>query len=439
MRFSPGCAALALAALLAAPVAGAQSTDGYHNLLVFPVAVDTASFTQRFTVHNPYSHTAGYRGQAIHFTYYPADGTSQSGPLDCNTTGLIGGRSYTFSRLKELCNGLPAGSQFGVLVMDSVITSDGSSLAFAGFSRVANPQGGGFNVEAYPAHTFTSATSIVDGVRRSASTASAPEFQTNCFIGNMGEFTKSASPVQTDVIVTAFDFQGYQVGSATSYSLAPGRFVRLLDVFAAVGAPAGDYYDARVEFSKVGAQSPGLITFCTVQDNTSFNADFRIGKQARWGTQGFGSMDQMRQRETRAASDLVLPGTEGPRAFSIAAGDSSNDHLLNFAHPDRVGCEIIDPATNARALPQYGLELRLLARRNGAWEMLAGGNGVTGFDNVFLGDRVEIGDGADAPYLLEVESSGQNTSVERPYTLHCKSGSGHGIGQLVRTGGPPLF
>jgi hypothetical protein len=407
--------------------------------MVFPVAVDSASFTQRFTLHNPYSNAVGYKGQAVQFTYYPADGTSQAVPLACNTTGLIGGRSYTFFNLREICNGLPQGSQFGVLVMESVVTSDGSSLAFAGFSRVSNPQGAGFNVEAYPAHTFTSATSVVDGLRRSMATANAPAFQTNCFIGNMGEFTPAANPVETSVIVTAFDFQGYQVGAATQFALAPGRFVRLLDVFSAVGAPAGNYYDARVEFSKVGAQSPGLITFCTVQDNTSFNADFRIGKQALRSAQSVGSMDNLRLRETRANGDLMLPGTAVPRLFTIPAGASSNDHLISFAHPDRIGCEIINPATNARALPEYGLELRLLTYRDGAWEALGGGNDVVGFDYLFLGDRTEIGNGSDVTYLLEVESNGQNAGADRPYTLHCKSGSGHGIGHLVRTGGPSLF
>lgn len=439
--------ALACALCLFAPLAFGQSTDGYHAIQVFPVVVDTASFTQRFTFRNPYSDDVGSRVVAVGITYYPAMGTAQATPMACNTLNLTGGASHTFASLREICPALPLGSNFGMLVARSVpgpavATSD---LAFAGFSRVSNPLGAGFNVEAFAASNFTSATSVVDGVRRLAATPGSPTFQTNCFVGNIGEITPSGTPVPTSVEVRVFDAANVQVGTTRTVALLPGQVERLLDVFQEVGAPAQDFPDARVSFTKVGSESPGLLSFCTVQDNTSFNADFRIGKQELFSNFMVGSQDQQRYRDIVASGDLKLPGTAALRTFGIPnaitapSGDSSNDHLFQFQHPDVVSCEVRNPATNARALASYGLEMRLLAFRGGVWVPIAGGNDATGFDELFLGDKIENGAGANAFYLLEVEGNGQISSADRPYKLRCRSGSGHGIGHLVRTGGPVLF
>ena len=62
-----------------------------------------------------------------------------------------------------------------------------SNLPYAGFSRVSNPQGNGFTVEAFAASEFTSADGVINGLRRSAATPSAPAFQTNCFLANLNQ------------------------------------------------------------------------------------------------------------------------------------------------------------------------------------------------------------------------------------------------------------
>ena len=71
--------------------------------------------------------------------------------------------------------------------------------------------------------------------------------------------------------------------------------------------------------------------------------------------------------------------------------------------------------------------------------MLAGGNDVSGFANLYLGDKQSQGGGANTRYLLEVESAEANMENSRPYALRCTSGSGHTRAELLRAGGPDLF
>jgi hypothetical protein len=52
-------------------------------------------------------------------------------------------------------------------------------------------------------------------------------------------------------------------------------------VFAAAGAAPGDHTNVRAQFTRTSAETLDLIGFCTVQDNTSFGADFRIAKSIK--------------------------------------------------------------------------------------------------------------------------------------------------------------
>ena len=155
-------AAIAAVSLLhsAAP-ANAQTTNGYHSVQVFPVVVDTASFTQRFNFRNP----AGVM-LTLQPIYYPAIGTTQATTLTCPSFNILGNKTLAFNSLREMCPALAAGSQFGFL---SVRVTNFVVVPFAGFSRVANPQGNGFTVEAFAANEFTAADGVINGLRRSAS------------------------------------------------------------------------------------------------------------------------------------------------------------------------------------------------------------------------------------------------------------------------------
>ena len=68
----------AMAVSFAAP-ALAQSTDGFHTHMVFPVVVDSASFTQRFTFTNPDDN----RNMTIEARFVPGEGSSQASAFTC--------------------------------------------------------------------------------------------------------------------------------------------------------------------------------------------------------------------------------------------------------------------------------------------------------------------------------------------------------------------
>jgi hypothetical protein len=413
----------ALAATTLAPFAFAQSTDGYHSIQVFPLVVDTGSFAQRFTLRNPDLDNA----VTVTPTYVPGDGTSQATPLTCETITIPAGGSVTLPSLHDVCAALPGGSQFGFL---HLAESSPANRPFAAFSRVSNPLGNGFTVEAFPAHTFTSADTVIAGIRRVSASGSSPALQTNCFIGNLNEVTPGEVTFPTTVEYSILDATGAEIARASAI-LTPGHLTRLFDVFAAAGAPAGDYPDATVKFEELGSGEPGLLTYCTVQDNTSYGADFRIGKQEGGYSTAYssiGAQDDHVTRDAYVAADIAGP-TGTARDFSIPAGAFANTHVMYFRHPDSVQCELANPITHERLVADDGLELRMLDQ-DGA--LVAGGNMALGFGEVYLGDKGDRNDGANTRYLLEVESNGLNLTNERPYALHCQSGSGHSLGDMVR-------
>jgi hypothetical protein len=165
-----------------------------------------------------------------------------------------------------------------------------------------------------------------------------------------------------------------------------------------------------------------------VQESATLGADFRIGKQER-GAGGLsypgdiiGSQDNHVARETLVSADGV------GRQFEIGTGNSANTHVVYFRHPDYMQCELVDSG-NARLLPSAGLEMRMLDQEGA---VLAGGAGVTGWSDLYLGDKDERNGGSNTRYTIEVESNGQNAGAVRAYALHCRSGSGHSLGDLVR-------
>jgi len=381
-RLAIPSAALFLA-ISAAGVASAQSTDGYHSIQVFPAVVDSTVFTQRFTFRNPDPDNA----LSIAVTYFPGTGTTQATSLTCDPVAVPAGGSVTFASLRALCTNLAAGSQFGYVYLSE---NSAQNRPFAAYSRAANGTGIGFSVESFPAHTFTSADSVVTGVRRLSAMGGSPAYQTNCFIGNLNDISPPAIPVPTTIEYSVLDNAGVELGRS-SIILTAGKLTRLLDIFAAANVPAGNYDDASVKFEELGPGEPGLMTFCTVQDNTSYGADFRIAKQE----QGFstpyssvGAQDDSVSRDSTVDSDMIVPGDLAARQFNI-------------------------PAT-----------------------VIAGGNDSAGFGEVYLGDKTDRNDGANARYSIQVESNGQNAGGERPYRLHCQSGSGHSLGDIVRYNTP---
>ena len=212
-------------------------------------------------------------------------------------------------------------------------------------------------------------------------------------------------------------------------NLAPGQVERLSDIFAVGLAPAGDWDDAQIKFEALGPDEPGSMACCTVQENTTFGADFRVAKQ-ELGAGGqanplsdvVGSQDNHVTRNTLTSVDSI------GRNFTIAAGANVNTHIFYFRHPDYGQCEIVDPNTNVRALPGYGLEIRMIGPDG---LIVAGGTDVASFSPTYLGDKTDRNGGSNTRYRVQLEDSGQNSASNRPYKLHCQSGSGHTMGDLI--------
>jgi hypothetical protein len=170
---------------------------------------------------------------------------------------------------------LVGSNHFGYLVVQDAATE--AINAFFVYSRTQNPQAIGFSIEGFPAGSLTGQSQRVKGLKRSAGPV---PYQSNCFVAS---FEK---PV--DYIIRLRDSGGGVIGTvpqapATSLHLEPHQLIRYLDIFAAAGV-VGDISNVSAQINAVNPTSPGnrdhplFASFCTVQDNVSFGADFRIGK-----------------------------------------------------------------------------------------------------------------------------------------------------------------
>ena len=202
---------------------------------------------------------------AVHF--YEANNSVAPGTKACNDVSVPAGRSVQITLATQCALGV-SGGHFGlVVVADKAVPA---THAFYGYMRVQNPQGVGFSVEGFPVGNFNNQVGNATGLKRKSA---APTYQTNCFVGSLDQ------PVGYQLKLFN-DSTGAQVGGTLTGSLTAFQQYRYLDVFGidGVNAPAGDLSNVRAEFTQTSGGSANLIGFCTVQDNTSFGADFRIAK-----------------------------------------------------------------------------------------------------------------------------------------------------------------
>jgi hypothetical protein len=246
---------------MAAGLAQAQTTAGTGTTIVFPVTAKTASYASEVTLYNPNATPL-----VADVAFYEANNSTTPGPKACTQVTVPANRSLQFS-LDTQCT-LAAGSHFGSVVISDTAAPPGNP--FYGYSRVQNPQGIGFSIEGFPIGHFTNQVAQSIGLKRQAA---APIYQTNCFAGSLD------LPVSYELRL--YDGgTGAQIGSTVTGSLAAFQQYRYLDVFGVngVNAPAGDQLNVRAEFTQTSGGSASLIGLCTVQDNTSYGADFRIAK-----------------------------------------------------------------------------------------------------------------------------------------------------------------
>jgi len=238
----------------------AQTTSGTSATIVVPVIAQTTSFGSEVTAYNP-------NGAAItvNVSFYDAQNTASPGLKVCTQLSLPAGRSAQFSVAAQCA--LPAGSNFGLLIL----AEQSGTQRFYGYARTQTPGGVGFSTEGFPIENFNDQLQHAAGIKRLAAAGSLPAFQTNCFVATLGDAVNYELRLFNGTI-------NAQIGNTLAGTLQPYQQYRYLDVFALAGAPAGDLTNVRAEFTNLTAATKKLIGFCTVQENTTFSADFRIAK-----------------------------------------------------------------------------------------------------------------------------------------------------------------
>jgi hypothetical protein len=163
---------------------------------------------------------------------------------------------------------LDSSGHFGLLVASDVA---GTNQIF-GYARTQNNASAGFSVEGFPSDNFATDTTNATGLK--GSTNPSPPYQSNCFVASL------ADPVS--YVIKLFDgTASAQIGSDIVGSLNAFEEVRYVDIFGVSGAnapAATDFSNVRAEFTRTSGGTQQMIGFCTVQDNATFGADFRIAK-----------------------------------------------------------------------------------------------------------------------------------------------------------------
>lgn len=375
-------AGLLIAGLAGSASALAQSPNGFASIIHLPAVASTGTFHTTLFVHNP--------GGPVNVsaTYYGATGTADAGTaLDCGTHAIAAGTTASYD-IATLCT-FAGASNFGTLRL--VEQNPNNPQPIAAYTRVQSASGNGFSIEGFPIGNFSDdlGKSVVLGLSRQEA---APGYQSNCFASSIGE------PVVVDMAL--FDGANVAVGTPHTFTLAANETVRLLDVFAAVGAPAGDYANVRAEFA-LGAGNignPSFSAFCTVQNNTSFDADFRIAKTVTPDDQGH--LYSVTQNKDGLGGNLVI-GAASKLVFAVF-----------LQHPDYLSCRTVGDGED-------NTEIQI---KDPSGAIVGGGDNIKSIPKFYLGDKTTRGNGGNGIWTIEVGS--RNGLGETQFNLQCKSGNG---------------
>lgn len=383
---------LAAASLAFAGAASAQSPNGFASIIHIPVVVNSASFQSTIFVHNPNGAATN-----VQFNYYGATGTASVGTVDCGVRSIPAGSTAEFD-FGTLCP-LLGSSNFGNM---RIWETSSSVRPIAAYTRVQSATGNGFSVEGFPIGNFANdvGASVVLGIRRQAA---APTYQSNCFVSSIGE--------AVTVDMALFDGSNTQLGTTQTIAIGANDTKRLLDVFTVAGALPGDYSNVRAEFRQNAATvgNPSFSAFCTVQNNTSFDADFRIAKTVS-------PDDATLDYSSNVNKDGLGNKLDIPPA-------SKQVFAIYLRHPDFVSCRI-----NGDGRPNA--ELRLL---NPQGTIVAGGDDINEFSEYFTGEKSTVNGGSNGRWTVEVGSRDGLGELADKFHVQCTSGNGATAPLLIAT------
>lgn len=390
------------------PASGfAQATEGASSSIVIPNAATTSSFETEVFVQNINAFPID-----IDVLYYEANGIVGSAPglRTCAFLSLPANNTTSF-KLAAQCPSLAAGSHYGLLVLrDRAAQKVNVFYAYSRIQHVTTKQG--FSVEGFPENAFSGREGWVIGTKRAAAsvppTQAQPGYQTNCFVGSLGE----GFPYE---IRLHQGLDGTQIGTTITGTLGPYQLVRYLDIFAAAGLPPGDLSNIVVSFNNTdpAGTEPAVVGFCTLQESFSFGADFRIAK----------SIDAFnitkRKLRCRGVSDTACTVLSVPATLTIPNAGTKLRFSAFVASPDYLRCDIVGPKAAQ-------LEIRLLAPTPSP--VVAGGNDTSTFYYA-TGPRNAVTDGGTGGlqtfWSIEIGPRESTPPVfPADFGFKCQSGSG---------------
>ena len=373
----------------------AVTTAGAGSTIVIPVVAATGTYTSEISVFWPGPFSGAVTSLVINVYYYEANGLPSPGLKPCNPITITAGQTLSF-QLATQCT-LGPGSHYGLLgLQDASAQKTNYFYAFNRTQSISTQQG--FSIEGFPIGNFSAQNANAFGLKR---IAAAPGFQ-----------------------IILIDSTGAQIGAAAGITgtLGPYQLVRYLDIFAAAGAPAGDYTDVRARFAvTTAANSPALIAFCTVQDNVYFGADFRIAKSRDALDNG--------QRRVRCINGNADCSDVGATPYQITDVTKKDGFRLLVRPPDYIFCTILGAQASQ-------MELALLPAGTFApgGTIVAGGPGQNSF-YIYTGEKgAGITGGGDIFFNLEIETIASAPAGTYNYAIRCDSGNGTGDTGRVNTG-----
>ena len=314
-------AVLAATLVGAAATAGAQSVIGFGPAMVIPIAAQTNTYTSEIFV----GHQSGL-SLVLRVEFVGGIGTAAPGWRDCGTivvpssSGWVSSTSFS---LGAQC-GLPAGSNFGMVLLSNDAPFQNSG--FFAYSRTQAFNATGFSVEGFTAGSLSAQSQRLIGLKRVTGAGPSPvPFQTNCFVGSFEE--------AVDYRIRLSDSAGNQLGFVDG-SLQPFQLVRHLVIFAAAGL-SGNFSNVsvviqnRATFVQGNKYFPPYLSFCTVQDNLLFTADFRIAKS-------FSSFDGAHSTQIFACEPPGCPSYD----YSIKDVTKKDVIAMFVRVPDQITCEL---------------------------------------------------------------------------------------------------
>ena len=398
--------AFAFALLLSFAGGSHAQVDLLATTHLIPVVASTASFISEISIVN-----AAGTALTLNMTFYEAETSLTPGQKVCTPVNVPadGALTVRLAGVGGQCTLVPGSHHGFVILSDASPAKEG---LFAAYSRVSNPQGLGFSVEGIPiGHIGGGETdSYVPAVKRAAATAQTPAYQSNCFVATLDD--------AVDYTIHVYAGGGDYTITGT---LLPYQMRRYLDIFAAAGVPAGDWFDVVVQFEKTTpAQVKNtLLAFCTVQDNTSFGADFRIARNYYGGD--WSRLRLVCQGLNFDSSDCTTLKANPPTLLN--PGIKAQFLTMLYA-PDTVNCRLVSPQL-------ANLEMRLASILPPA--IIAGGNDQTSFSYV-TGPRSAINNGIHPFYVIEVgPREGTTPTYPLQFGMRCFAGNGMLAPALIGT------